>query len=149
MLNDCTIKIQPSLFWKNWGFSPLIKRNLSVSIPYTCRDPQSNISPIWKFGDRVIQLWRKSVILKSRLIGKDPDAEKDVEGRRRRGWQRMRWVDSITNSMDMNLSKLGEIVEGRGAWSAAEPGMLSWVAKSRTLLSDWTTTIKLEKRLVS
>jgi len=107
MLNDCTIKIQPSLFWKNGGFSPLLKRNLSVSIPYSCRDPQSNISPIWKFGDRVIQLWRKSVILKSRLIGKDPDAEKDVEGKRRRGWQRMRWVDSITNSMDMNLSKGG------------------------------------------
>ena len=86
--------------------------------------------------------------MKSRLIGKDPDAEKDVEGKRRRGWQRMRWVDSITNSMDMNLSKLWEIAEGRGTWSAAEPGMLSWVTKSQTLLSDWTTT-KPEKRLVS
>ena len=119
-------------FGKPGFFPPLLKRNLSVSIPHTCRDPQSNISPIWRFGDRVIQLWRKPVILKSRLIGKDPDAEKDVEGKRRRGWQRMRWVDSITDSMDMNLSKLWEIVEGRGTWSAAEPGILSWVAEPDT-----------------
>ena len=66
--------------------------------------------------------------MKSRLIGKDPDAEKDVEGRRRRGWQRMRWVDSITNSMDMNLSKLQEIAEDRRAWHGTVLGDL----KSRT-----------------
>jgi len=42
-----------------------------------------------------------------------------IEGRRRRGWYRMRWLYSISNSMDMNLSKLWEIVEGRGAWRAA------------------------------
>ena len=51
-----------------------------------------------------------------------------IEGRRRSGWQRMRWLDSITNSMDMNWSKLREIVKDREAWHAAD----HWAAKSRT-----------------
>ena len=74
-------------------------------------------------------MWTANSLEKTLMLGR-------IEGKRRRGQQKMRCLDSMTDSMDMNLSKLREIVKERGAWYTAVHG----ITKSRTWLSDWTTS---------
>ena len=124
---------------KNWCLRIVVLEK-TLESPLDCKE----IKPVnskgnqpWIFTGRTVAkaegptFWPRDT--KSWLVGKDSDAGKDWN-KQRRGWQRKRWLDSITDSMDMNLSKLQQIVKDRRAWRAATHGVI----KSWTRLSDWT-----------
>ena len=118
-----------------------------LRVPWTARRCNQSIlteiSPDWSLEGLMLKLnlqyfhhlmWRADSFEKTLMLGK-------IEGRRRKGRQRMRWLDGITNSVDMNFGKLWDLLMNREAWHYAFHG----VAKSWTRLSDWTDWLNVSE----
>ena len=124
---------------KNWCFWTVVLDKIPES-PLDCK----RIQPVYPKGDQSLVFIRRTDAEAETPILWPPDARFDswektlmlerIEGRRRRGQQRMRWLDGITDSIGMSLSRLQELVMDRKAWCA----VIHRVTKSRTRLSNWT-----------